>query len=405
MPMKIKTLSYSQHEGKPVAWSCRDLVLHPKINLIVGKNASGKTKIYRLLENLVLLLSGQKRELFSSGHWDLTFEAGEQKHKQEVRYRLGVEQYAVSEESLWIEGENKLQRGADGRGRLFYEGVAQHLDFQIARHELAAAQKRDAIQHPYLETLCGWAESALAYSFATDMGRHSLFTDTEIRDATGEAFVGEGEQRFAKNAKNVIEVFSQGMRLQGFVEQVQADMKSIGYDLEQIQAEPITDATIRLHDLAVSQGQAQCLFVKERGSDAILPQHALSQGMFRALSLIVHLNFAERSESHRPTCILIDDIGEGLDFERSTRLIQCLINKVGSERMNNDVQLIMTTNDRFVMNKVPLDYWIVIERTHRGLRFYQRHNAPAVFEAFELVGLNHFDFFSKEFYKEADPDR
>jgi len=55
---------------------------------------------------------------------------------------------------------------------------------------------------------------------------------------------------------------------------------------------------------------------------------------------------------------LIDDIGEGLDYERSKKLIDLIIQKAKKYA----VQLIMTTNDRFVINKTPLEYWLVIKR-------------------------------------------
>lgn len=393
--MKIQTLNYHQHTGKPTAWAFQDFVLNPRINLIVGKNASGKTKIFNLLGNLALILSGLKRDLFSSGNWDLTFHTDKGK---EVRYQLGIERHAVSKEELSIDGETLLQRKADGKGSIHYVSVGQNLEFQIAKQELAAVQKRDSIQHPYLELLYDWADAVLSYPFATDMGRRSLHIELGSTDATEAVTQAEDDKRFIKSPINMIEVYQRGKELKGFEHQVQADMKSIGYDLQFIKVEPMTDVTVRLHNIPIGNKQAQCLFIKERGIAAKIPQQELSQGMFRALSLIIHLNYVERSETHHPTCILIDDIGEGLDFERSTKLIQLLVDKVESGR-TEDVQLIMTSNDRFVMNKVPLAYWTIIERSHQGLRFYNEGNSPEVFKEFELAGLNNFDMFSSDFYK------
>lgn len=62
-------------------------------------------------------------------------------------------------------------------------------------------------------------------------------------------------------------------------------------------------------------------------------------------------------------CIVIDDIGERLDYERSCALIELLMSKATTQQ----VQLIMTTNDRFVMNKVPLEAWTVLHRADRRL--------------------------------------
>ena len=55
---------------------------------------------------------------------------------------------------------------------------------------------------------------------------------------------------------------------------------------------------------------------------------------------------------HQHSAIALDDIGEGLDFDRASRLVALLIQK--AKRFN--FQLIMTTNDSFIMNGVPIEY-------------------------------------------------
>ena len=121
----------------------------------------------------------------------------------------------------------------------------------------------------------------------------------------------------------------------------------------------------------------------------------MSQGMFRALSLIIQVNYSLLAS--KPSCILIDDIGEGLDFERSSAMIQLLIDKASSGL----VQLVMTTNDQFIMNGVPLEYWLVIERQPGLAKLHNIHNSKQVFEDFKFTGLNNFDFFSTQFYAEG----
>jgi len=62
---------------------------------------------------------------------------------------------------------------------------------------------------------------------------------------------------------------------------------------------------------------------------------------------------------------------------------------------------VMTTNDRFIMNGVPLEYWSVIERKPGLAKLHNIHNSSQVFEDFKFTGLNNFDFFSTEFYLEG----
>jgi len=113
--------------------------------------------------------------------------------------------------------------------------------------------------------------------------------------------------------------------------------------------------------------------------------------MFAALSIIIQINYRIRSMT--PSCLLIDDIGEGLDYERSCELIDLLIEKAKS----HSIQLLMTTNDRFVMNRVPLELWTVLNRTGSSVKAYNIHNSAKLFEKFRFTGLSNFDFLATDY--------
>ena len=100
--------------------------------------------------------------------------------------------------------------------------------------------------------------------------------------------------------------------------------------------------------------------------------------------------------SGRPSCILIDDIGEGLDFDRSCALIELLMKKA----THSQVQLVMSTNDRFVMNKVPLEAWSVLQREGGTVRVRNYQNSRAIFDDFKFTGLSNFDFLATDFINE-----
>ena len=134
--------------------------------------------------------------------------------------------------------------------------------------------------------------------------------------------------------------------------------------------------------------------VKEKDLACWTDQFDMSNGMFRALSTIIHFNYYELENI--PGVVLIDDIGEGLDYERSTKLIELLISKVES---NQNMQLIMSTNDSFVMNSVDLKYWQIIDREGCQIKYYNQTNSPKTFSDYKDAGLNHFDFFASGFFK------
>jgi len=138
------------------------------------------------------------------------------------------------------------------------------------------------------------------------------------------------------------------------------------------------------------------LKVKEKDLDGNTGHLEMSQGMFRALSLLCHINYACISDTYK--CVLLDDIGEGLDFDRSKKLIKLIIEKA----KKNNFQLIMTSNDRFVMNSVPLKYWNVLLRKRNSCKVLNYKNSKPIFDEFEFTGLNNFDFFSNRFWEEEE---
>jgi hypothetical protein len=170
-----------------------------------------------------------------------------------------------------------------------------------------------------------------------------------------------------------------------FKEAIKRDMADIGYFIEDVGTR--TPISIIVHS---PQGVV-VLYVKEAGLNEITDQIDMSQGMFRALSIIIQLNYSEMTQ--RPSCILIDDIGEGLDFERSCALIKLLMRKAEK----SSVQLIMATNDRFVMNTVPLEAWTVLRRVGPNIKVYNYDNSKERFDQFKFTGMNNFDFFALNF--------
>jgi hypothetical protein len=57
----------------------------------------------------------------------------------------------------------------------------------------------------------------------------------------------------------------------------------------------------------------------------------------------------------------------------------------------------MSTNDRFVMNNVPLEYWQVIQRDGGKCKIFNYKNSKEKFDDFEYTGLNNFDFLATDF--------
>jgi energy-coupling factor transporter ATP-binding protein EcfA2 len=376
-----KSVSYSEVLGEPKEWSISDFTLEP-INLVVGKNATGKTRTLNVLSGLGKLLSGrQKPSELPYSSFDVTFE-----HDDHIlKYILQISDHKVIYESF-TNGENVLlERGEGGKGTIFHENENRSLDFQTPETDAAVVARRDSIQHAFLSPLSDWGAGVRYYSFGDTMGRNTI-----------SFLVDGGPQPDPTNPNEVIGLFRKGAKQYPdvFKESVIKAMNDIGYDIEDIDA--TTPQNIQIQSNSIIPVTPIALIVKERSLSGATEQMEMSQGMFRALSVIIHLQYAIHGD--HPSFILIDDIGEGLDFDRSCRLISI----IRQCAMDSKIQMVLTTNDRFVMNNVPLEEWALLSRQGGNITVHNYKNSKAAFDNFKFTGLNNFDFLAMDFINENE---
>jgi len=277
-----------------------------------------------------------------------------------------------------------LTRGSDGEGIIFAAELDTEIRFQVPVNQVAAFAKRDSIQHPFLEYLYQWGKGLLRYDFGTPLGHDHLVLQGTQEENNKRADLN------LRQTQGVVKIFSRGKNEypDTFTQAVIEDMGSIGYKLENVDVGIVPDVSFKPKIPATPVG----IYVKETDRQGETFQFEISQGMFRALSILIQVNYSLLTGE--PSCILIDDIGEGLDFSRSSSLVKLMVEKI----KGSSTQLIMATNDRFIMNNVPLEYWIILERQggkciHRNYR-----NSKQMFDEFELTGLSNFDLFSSNYY-------
>ncbi len=380
--MRIVSVNYIQWEQTPREWKVEGLQLGPT-NLLVGTNATGKSKVVRILAGLAILLSGERKMALLSGSYDVTFD-----HEEKIfRYELGIKDSKIIRENLSIDGEARLERGEGGQGRLWAEKVGQFMDFQIPDTELTVLARRDPIQHSFFQPLNDWGKSMYQYHFSTLMGKDRLGVIDARKPAAGVLDPRDPNQ--------IIGIYRKGQQVFGekFKDAIKRDMGEVGYLIDDVGTQrPIS---------VIPQNQATviALYVKETGLGEITDQVEMSQGMFRALAMLIQLNFSEMTQ--RAGWVLVDDVGEGLDFERSCNLTKLLMKKAEA----SSKQLIMTTNDRFLMNATPAESWTVLRRVGQTLKVHNYENSKARFEELRSTGMNAPDFFSSTVSEESKEEK
>lgn len=379
--MILTKFSYKEYENTSRYWELKEFQLN-NINLIVGNNTSGKSRTLNVINGLARLLLSPKIQ-FNSGTYKGCFLKG----KSEISYSVEFNDGNVIREQMYQDEKLLFSRDSDGVGEIYYSDIKNMIKFKIPKNELVA-YRRDEIQFPYLEDLFIWASNTRHFRFSKEQEKLTLALIDSNKAPTESFNLKEGNQ--------AIEIFrlAKGKYRENYVKLLVDDLNSIGYDVSDID-------TGVLHSIKVDTPMGNKVIglrVKENDREGITDQNEMSDGMFRALSILIHYNYYILEKKNLN--ILIDDIGEGLDFERSSKLIKLLIEKSN----NNHIQLIMSTNDKFVMNHTSLEYWQAISRNGGVVQMFNKHNSAKEFEDFRFTGLNNFDFFSTDFYKTGMDD-
>lgn len=383
--MYLKNFSFRENAGQNIEWII-DHVSLGEINLMVGKNSSGKTRTLNALSDLVSMLMGKGTSASGPVSYELLFKNSGSLMKYELAYDLET----IHMEKLYVGDELVMERAEGGRGAIKYEATpgSMFLDFEIPHSQLACYAKRDRLQHPFIEIIHGWAIGLRRFNFSGDLGksRYALKSSVEAREVD-----------WTDTTNSLVPAITVAEeKYSNFHELVLQDMRKIGYDLEDFGVIQFSEGFSR------SSQDRYAVFTTEKGLEKQVTQRDMSQGMFRAFSVLVQLNYYILCGNKG--FVIIDDIGEGLDFARAKHLVQLLISK--GRKAN--IQLIMSTNDSFIMNAVDIENWAVIMREGHKISLFNYDNSKEIFEEFKFTGLNNFDFYASEFFRsgfsDEDPD-
>jgi predicted ATPase len=356
--MKITELSYIDPN-----WELKNLQLGT-VNLLVAKNSTGKTRTLQTIDLLVKMIT-QKRNLNWGGQWDITFENFK---GEEIQYQFSTsyQKQGVTFEKMFLNGSLVLSRNRKDYGeQAKIKNFLNKGSFEFVYppdNKLVIHSNRDLKKYPFLEDIANWAEQSYGFKFG-NISPYSMLNQQEYDLLTAVEDIPTLFQSLKKDDKR----------------QIISDFNGIGYN--------ISDITIQ------DKGELSIIYVKENGIDKAIPHFKLSQGMFRALAVIVYIQYLISRKG--PATIIIDDLCEGLDYERATKLGELIFSKC----LKNEIQLIATSNDSFLMEVVDLKYWNVLTRNGKQVSGINSKSNPNIIENFRFTGLSNFDFFSSNFLK------
>lgn len=350
--MILKGLSYKTKD-----WELQHIEFE-RVNLVVGKNSTGKTRTLGVLHLLYEIIS-QKREIFEPAEWRVSFLNGTTLIEYEFEIGINNNIAYVIKEELYEDGKILFERATETVK--IKNLLSNNSDLgNPPSNKLVIHAFRDLKKYPYIEEIVKWAEQSFGFRFGNLHAKYWLSNkDYGILSGTDQIPM-------------LLDSLSDSSR-----KKIISELNAIGFLVEKL-------------GVLVSSG-IYIIILNEQYLDKSLLQDNISQGMFRSLAALI---FAEYLISKRSTSIIaIDDFCEGLDYERATKLGKLLFDKC----LSNNIQLIATSNDMFLMDVVGLEYWNVLQRHGHTVTAISAKNHPQLFEDFKFTGLSNFDFFASDY--------
>ncbi len=336
------------------SWQLKPILFQP-VNLLVAKNAIGKSKVIKSLSIAVQHISQA-----TDNNNDSTFVAAFkfESENDEFYYEFSyIRGKVVTETLLKVSPEKILDTllKRDSNSTYLHGEPINPPEDKLVLHV-----RRDTIQYPYFEKIVAWAEHVCGHRFnemdyAGDYGTYSSISkfDSNLFDIV-KSLPAEAMERIIKQANG------------------------LNYPIESIIPYEHSETVkfVIFHEKDIPQG---------------LMFFQLSKGMFRALYLLIYMEYLAYIK--KPSLLLVDDLCEGLDYDRSTHLGSILYKFC----LQHNVQLIASSNDSFLMDVVDLRYWNILQRIGNVVEGINHTTHPDLFDDFGFTGLSNFDLFSSDY--------
>ncbi len=349
--MVLKSFKYST-----TGWSLDTLTLG-EANLIVGKNSSGKSRALKALSNVTSVLSqhnSSDNQLIFNSELILTNVNGD-----EIFISLAILGKKILKESLIVNNETIIDRTETSA--IFLNETANPPEDMLLMQV-----RRDVQKYPVIEEIIKWANESIVLSFI----KSDSYNEEELHDIISE-FTPKMKKHLLKMANDI-----------GFPLTLLDTFDNYFYGPKKKGAENNSELTT-----------IKVILLKEENVGTILFFDNLSSGMYRTISLLILIE--QLINLKHPALIAIDDLGEGLDYSRATKVGKLLFDMC----KKHNIQLIATSNEEFMMNIVDIDQWNILVRNGEKVRSITSALCPKEFEEFKFSGLSNFDFFTSDFLR------
>ena len=343
-------------------------------NLLVGKNASGKSTIVSQIYNLTEMLKGTNHGIRLGKYYiELEYEP---QLVYKYFYNVGINPNVQGSIEIFekLEQNNliKIDRH-NSEAEIYSENEKKVIKINPPIQKLVHQVRRDEKDHPYLEHIIKWAESVHSFKFGHIHSSSFIRTNVDKSVALALDALTSLKEKDLNKILNDLNDESKS--------KIICDFNSLDYHVE----------LLNIKNQTLEKDTQSIIYVKENNLKYEIHQSGLSQGMFRSLFLLIFIHHL--IENEKPGMIIIDDLCEGLDYDRATKLGKLIFSKMHESK----IQFIATSNDYFLMNAVDVKSWNIINREGNIIKVNNYCNNKEKFDNFRLSGLNNFDLFSSNY--------
>ena len=320
------------------------------LNLIVGKNAVGKSKTLDSLVRTVKIIKGDLSGVFWGHQCRLVFKLDD---NEEMEFSYSITRNNTIESEFLKRGNEVIVERDDSIARIKGETV------NPPSNKLCIQSQRDTTKYPEFEAIMQWAEQIKGFSFSDLSSSNYYMVPSMFNDR--------------KELSELFEHISEERK-----EFIKEKMHDLDYGVGSIEQVKVSD-------------NFTIITLMENGVSMPLLPNNMSNGMLRVFYIFSYLAYLSAEEGAKT--LLIDDLGEGLDYSRSKKLSKIIFDYCAE----HGIQLIATSNDNFLMNAVDLRHWIILLRENEQITAVCEKTHPEMFLKFKRLGLNNFDLFSTDF--------
>ncbi len=373
----MRIIEYSCKDSRD-NWSF-DKISFNGLNLLVGASATGKTRLLNTISNLALFITGARKS--AATVWSIIFEA------EGCRYQWDL----ATDDKTDIAGKvikEKLIRTAGGKRKVIIDRTSEKFVFDGKELPKLSATESGVFllkEESLIKPVFNEFQFILRRNFWSD--ELKSLENYHMSDQKIEKGLDQ-EDTLEKLFKMKVGLSYQLWLLKKFLPEkfirITEYFKNVFPSIEAVSFEDLTKLLPNI--AALKEIPAFC--IKEAGNNKLIPLHELSSGMQKVLMVITDLLTLPKGAIY-----MLDEYENSLGINAIDFLPE-LLNENDLEN-----QIFITSHHPYLINKIPVENWIVFHRKAAKVSVMQGKELARKFEKSRQQAF--LQLINEPFYKEG----